>query len=72
MIVPFELKTGKKYIEFEDQVMLYSVCYNEEFYPSHFSLLFYSETEDFGWVKNDFEKLVHLVWWWNEIALNLI
>lgn len=71
MIIPFELKTGKKYIEFEDQVMLYSVCYHEDFIQGHFSLLFFSETGEFGWVQNDFEKLTHLARRRNEIAAHL-
>lgn len=69
MVIPFELKTGKnKKHEYEHQVMLYNVCYNEG-YTDSFSLIYYTETNEFVWVKNNFEVLASIMKYRNDITL---
>lgn len=58
VFIPFELKTGKrKDIFYEGQVMLYNVCFFEDFDKDKYSLLFYSVDEELILVKNDINHL---------------
>lgn len=69
-IIPFELKTGKEKPEYADQVLLYNVCFND-CYADGFSLVYYTETDKFVWVRNSFDRLAALIRKRNDTALRM-
>lgn len=66
--VIFELKTGKRRGEHEDQTMLYTICWSDEFDPNGFALLYYTLNDEMVWVKNDIKLFLFTLRRRNKIA----
>jgi len=72
VMIPFELKTGKRQDEMHVlQVMLYNFCFYEEVKDNYYSLLYYTHTNTYKIIKNEKSVFVSALTLRNDIAYML-